>query len=536
MLRVHLVLKKSIRLVPDILFTTFFSRELSLSRCSPEIHQILYNLIHYTFVFHLSPVAMMREFNGKNKKNEIDNGSEPVMPAEFDLPTAIFVVVAGMVGAGVLTTSGYTVLAVGSNQWMLILWVVGGIAAVCGALTLAELSAALPRTGGDYVYLYEAYGPLPAFLSGWVSFLIGFAGPSAAAAFAFAQYIVAAFESASSWAVYLERVLATAAILIFAGIHVSGRQRTARVQGWVTVLKLCGLLAFACAGVSIGWPNRANLADLTPLDGNLAVKLMSSMVYIYYAYTGWNSASYLAGEVRNPQRRLPQAILIGTAGVMMLYLALNVVYALALSAADVRGIVSNPTNRVGREAVAPIALIAAQRLFGARWSAAFSIAIGLMLLSTMSAYVLIGPRVVFAMAQAGQFPAVAARLTRRAGTPAVATMLQIGVALVLLWTGTSESIIVYAGVGLSIFSMLAMSSIYVLRWKRPDLPRPFRTPGYPVTPAVYLVMTALLTVATFCSRPRISSYALVSILAGVPFYYLWRVGGRRRTAEHREIV
>ena len=125
MLRIHLVPKKSIRLVTDILFRTFSSRVLSLSRCSPEIHQILYNLIHYTFVFHLSPVAMMPEFNGNKKKNANDNGSGQVMPAEFDLPTAIFVVVAGMVGAGVLTTSGYTVLAVGSNQWMLILWVVG---------------------------------------------------------------------------------------------------------------------------------------------------------------------------------------------------------------------------------------------------------------------------------------------------------------------------------------------------------------------------------------------------------------------------
>ncbi|MFI5455049.1 MAG: APC family permease [Isosphaerales bacterium] len=478
----------------------------------------------------------MSEFNEKEKKTENAAGSGQVMPAEFDLPTAIFIVVAGMVGAGVLTTSGYTVAAVRSNQWMLILWVVGGITAVCGALTLAELSAALPKTGGDYVYLFEAYGPLPAFLSGWVSFLIGFAGPSAAAAFAFAQYIVTAFTGTVSQPIYVERLLATAAILIFAAIHISGRRRTAKVQAWITVLKLCGLVGFACAGVSIGWPKWANLADRTPLNGSLAVTLMSSMVYIYYAYTGWNSASYLAGEVRNPQRRLPQAILIGTAGVMVLYLALNVVYALALSAADVRGIVDDPANRVGMEAVAPIALIAAQRLFGARWSSAFSIAFGLMLLSTLSAYVLIGPRVVFAMAEAGQFPAVAARLTRKAGTPAVATMLQIGAALILLWTGTSETIIVYAGVGLSIFSMLAMSSIYILRWKRPDLPRPFRTPGYPVTPAVYLVMTALLTVAIFFNRPKESSYALLSILAGVPFYYLWQVGARWRTAVHRETV
>lgn len=223
------------------------------------------------------------------------------MPAEFGLSTTTFVVIAGMVGAGVLTTSGYTVALVGSNQWMLFLWVLGGITAVCGALTLAELSAALPRTGGDYIYLYEAYGPLPAFLSGWVSFFIGFAGPSAASAFAFAKYTLAPFHLPGGQSIPWERVLATAAILIFAGIHVSGRRRTARVQAWITLLKLIGLGAFALSGLSLGWRNSANLADLTPLDRKLSVTLMSSMVYIYYAYTGWNSASYLAGEVKDPR-------------------------------------------------------------------------------------------------------------------------------------------------------------------------------------------------------------------------------------------
>ena len=170
------------------------------------------------------------------------------------------------------------------------------------------------------------------------------------------------------------------------------------MQGTITFLKICGLVAFACAGLSIGWRNSANLSDLKPVDAKLAGSLMSSMVYIYYAYTGWNSASYLAGEVRDAQRRLPWAILLGTSGVMLLYLALNVVYALALSAADVRAIVDDPSNHAGREAVAPIAQIAAARLFGPRWSTALSIAFGTMLLSTLSAYVLIGPRVVYAMA------------------------------------------------------------------------------------------------------------------------------------------
>ncbi|MGP0068989.1 MAG: APC family permease [Isosphaeraceae bacterium] len=439
------------------------------------------------------------------------------MPAEFGLAMATFVVVASMVGTGVLTTSGFTVASVGSNMWMLLLWVLGGITAVCGALTLAELSASMPRTGGDYIYLHEAYGPLPAFLSGWVSFVIGFAAPSAASAFGMAKYLLAPFPIPAERVMLWQRGLGTAAILIFAVIHVSGRRQTSTVQTWITAIKIALLVAFAVAGLVVGWPHTANLMDPKPLDGKLTLTLLSSLIYIYYAYTGWNAAAYMAGEVREPQKLLPRAVLLGTGGVLLLYLALNVVYALALSADDVGAIVKER----GFEAVAPIAQIAAERLFGSRWSDPLSIAIGLMLLSSLSAYLLIGPRVLFAMAQAGQFPSVAARLTPRANTPAIATLFQIVLALALLWIGTLRSIIEYAGIGLSIFSMLAMSSIYVLRRKRPDLPRPFRTPGYPVTPAVYLALTALVTLAAFSQTPVVSSYALLSVLAGVPVYYLW---------------
>jgi APA family basic amino acid/polyamine antiporter len=190
-------------------------------------------------------------------------------------------------------------------------------------------------------------------------------------------------------------------------------------------------------------------------------------------------------------------------------------------------------NQEGRNAVLPIAQIAAAQLFGTAWSKPLSIAMGLMLLSTLSAYLLIGPRVVYAMACAGQFPALAATLTRQAGTPAVATLLQLGVAVVLLWTGSFESILIYASVGLSLFSMLAMSSIYVLRWRRPDLTRPFRTPGYPVTPAIYLVITGLVTAATFYKQSEVSCYALVSILAGVPVFYISQGKGRSLDAVRR---
>ena len=444
------------------------------------------------------------------------------MPAEFGTATATFVIIASMVGVGVLTTSGYTVALTHSNQLMLGLWVVGGLIAVCGALTLAELSSALPQTGGDYVFLYEAYGPLAAFLSGWVSFLIGFAGPIAASAFAAAKFLLVPFPIDESILLPAQRALATLAIVVFAVVHVSSRHRTAWVQGWITAVKLAVLVGYLVAGLAVGWPNVGHLADRPPIDGSLALSMMFSLVYISYAYTGWNAASYLAGEVRDPQRMLPRAILFGTAGVVALYIGLNVVYAMALSAADISAIVNDPKNKLGLDAVAPIAEIAASRLFGSRWSNAFSIAIGLMLLSSLSAYVLTGPRVVYAMARAGQFPALAARLTPRAGTPAIATAMQLVCALILLWTGTFEEIVVFASVGLAIFSMLTISAVFVLRWKRPDLPRPFRTPGYPFTPAFYLVLTTVLTAAAFSQRPWVSCLSLLGILVGVPIYYGWK--------------
>ncbi len=448
------------------------------------------------------------------------------MPAEFGLGTATFLVVASMVGVGVLTTSGYTVALVGSNQWMLALWVLGAVVAICGALTLAELSAMIPKTGGDYVFLYEAYGPLPAFLSGWVSFLIGFSGPSAAAAFGSAKYFLTPFLAANSDAVLIQRLMASGLIVLFSLIHVTGRSNSARVQGVITILKLGILVVFGLAGLFAGSSHYPNLLDRTPVTGAMLTTMMGSMVYISYAYIGWNAASYLAGEIKHPERMLPRAIVLGVAVVAALYLLLNVVYGLALSAADVKAIIADPANKDGLDAVAPIAELAARRLFSGTISSAFSVVVGALLLSTLSAYVLIGPRVVYAMAVAGQFPAIAARLTRKAGTPAIATLLQSSVAIVILWTGTFENIVVYASVGLSLFSMLAISSIYVLRIKRPDASRPFRCPGYPVTPAIFLVVTALLTWAAFQERQRVSLYSLASILLGVPVYYLVKFGRR----------
>lgn len=440
----------------------------------------------------------------------------PALPRRFGLAMGTFVVVSSMIGVGVLTTSGFTVASTGSNQLMLLLWLLGGGLALCGALCVAELAAALPASGGDYIYLNEAYGPLAAFLTGWVSFLLGFAAPIAASAFASASYLLAPLGLDPATARLADQALASVAIVAFALIHTSHAGYASRAHATVTVLKLAILTAFMAAGLAAGWGRWGNLVDRPPIDLDVLKKMIFSLVYISYGYTGWNAASYLAGEIDEPGRKLPRAILIGTALVVALYLGLNTVYALALPAAAIRQI----ADEKGFDAVAPIAQLAATRLFGPPVTAPLSIAFGLTLLASLSAYVLTGPRVALAMARAGHFPAVAGRLSTRTQAPAVATFAQVAWALALLWSGSFENILIYASVGLALFSMLAVGSVIVLRRTRPDLPRPFRTPGYPATPLLFLAGTALLTAAAFSERPVPSLYSLLTILAGVPVYYL----------------
>ncbi len=449
------------------------------------------------------------------------------MPAGYGTATATSVVVASMVGVGVLTTSGYTVAAVGSNQLMLILWVIGGLVAVCGALCLAELSAALPSTGGDYVYMTAAYGPLAGFLSGWVSFLIGFAAPIAATATASTKYLLAPLGLAEPTATLAGRGLATALILVLAAIHTAGRHHSARWQSAITGFKAVVLATLLVAGLVAGRGFGANLEDRPPLDFATLRNMAYALVFIGYAYTGWNAASYLAGEVADPSRTLPRAILLGTGLVVALYLGLNLVYALALPAAEVQALA-----KTGDDAVAPIAELAARKLFGARVAEPLSVAVGLTLLASLSAYLLTGPRVLYAMAVAGQFPPVLARLTPKGQTPGVATAALVAWALVLLWTGSLGGIVVYAGVGLALFSMLTVGAVPVLRWTRPELARPFRTPGYPLTPLVYLVVSAVLVVAVATSPMSRwdALFSLLSILAGVPVYYLTGLGRGNRPA------
>ncbi|MEW6743519.1 MAG: amino acid permease [Planctomycetota bacterium] len=447
---------------------------------------------------------------------------ERELPRGFGLSTATYVVIASMVGVGILTTSGFTIKDTGSHTLMLGLWLIGGLLAMCGALTVAELAAAMPKAGGEYVFVREAYGRPMAFLYGWISFLIGFAAPTALAAHSAGRYLIAPWVDVNHPSVLIiTRALAALFIILMTVAHLRGQAVGSGIQDISTVVKLAALLAIVVGGLALRRGDLGHFAPDLPQRGTPWSVLAISLVYIMFSYSGWNAASYIAGEVRDPHRTLPRSLLIGCGAVSVLYLLLNLVYVYALPAGEL--------TAMTYEEVEPIAALAAARLFGTGIATPLSIAIGLGLLATLSAYVLIGPRIYYAMARDGLFPALAARLSPKTGTPNNAIVMQSAFALILLFSGTFREIVTYAGVGLSLSSFFVIAAIYVLRVARPEMKRPFKTPGYPVVPFLFLACTAWMVVFSFLQEPLWSGISVGTILAGVPVYCVWRSATGRKT-------
>lgn len=439
--------------------------------------------------------------------------------------TATFVVVSSMVGSGILTTTGYMLHQIGNGPLILLAWLAGGVLALCGALSLAEIAAALPRSGGEYAILHAAYGRRPAFLAGWVTFLLGFAGPIAASASAAATYALAALGAGTGHTLAV-RAIASAMILALAGIHAAGRSHGARLQAAVTVAKLALLAALAVAGIAAGWGRREALTR--PPDSGPGAAWFIALVFVSYAYTGWNGAAYIAGEVRQPARNLPRSILAGTALVTAFYLALNVAFVLGLPAEEAHALAA-----LRDDALEPVAELAARNLFGDAWARRLSLGAALVLLGSLSAMVLTGPRVAQAMARDGLFPAAAARLSTRGNAPAAATALLAALALALLWSGSFEWLVLFSGIGLALFSLATVAAVIVLRIRRPDLHRPFRLPLYPLPPLIYLAGTAALVAVAFAERPEESAAAIGAILLGLPVHeWLARRGAKSPADRH----
>lgn len=442
----------------------------------------------------------------------------------YGLPTAAALVVSSMVGTGVLTTSGYLILDLGSGPLTLALWALGGLVALCGALTLAEIASTWPMSGGEYAILHRAFGTRLAFLGGWVALWLGFAAPIAAASHAWATYLFITMDLATELPSL--RLAASAAIAVVAILHSSGSHLTSRFQGVIAVATLALLLAAVVFGllaeVATPHPPARQASTLTPSASPLV--WLSSFVLVSYSYTGWNAAAYLGSEIKDPRRCLPRAILLGAAAVTLIYLGLNLVYVRAISSEQLRELVDQSGGR--REAVEPIAELAARALFGPRWARALSALVSLILLGSLSALMVTGPRVAAAMAEAGELPAIAARRSRRGEVPIAATWLLASVALALLWSGSFESIVVFSGVGLGLFSLPTVAAVFIARRSsNAESTRVFRSPAHPLAPAVFLLTTAGLLIAAFLDRPGPSWLAVLAILSGLPFHEWTRRSG-----------
>ncbi|HXI59847.1 MAG TPA: amino acid permease [Polyangia bacterium] len=432
---------------------------------------------------------------------------EPARPLTLLPATAL--VVASMVGTGVFTTTGFMLADLHSPLLALSIWVVAGLLALAGAAVYAELGVMMPRVGGEYVYLSRAFHPAVGFLSGWISLLVGFAAPTAAASLAFGRYLQTLVPAVPVKAAALVLVAATTLL------HLRDVRRGGATQAVLTGLVLALIVAFIVAAVASGRAEWGRLvgagfdggvggAAARPGVGPVAV----SLVYVAYSYFGWNAAAYVAGEIRDPDRTLPRALVGGTVTVTVLYVALNAVFMAAAPVSALAGKVE-------------IAHVAASALLGARGGVIISALVALALAGSVSALAMTGPRVVQAMAEDGQFFRVLGRTGPR-GAPTAAVLLQGTLAAVGIVTAAFEPLLIYAGFTLTLSAAATVAGAFVLRRREPTTSRPHRALGWPVSGLAYLALAAFMTLFAVRERPIESLAGLATLLTGALAWLLWQ--------------
>ena len=421
--------------------------------------------------------------------------SAPVSDRPIGYATAVAIVVASMIGTGVFTTLGLQAQALHSGFALLWLWVTGGLIAVAGALSYGELAAALPRSGGEYHFLGHIYHPVLGVVAGWISVTVGFAAPSALAAMALGEY-AATFTSLSPQPI---AVVTIVVITVFHGISVRLGKHFHLVT---TALKLVLILVFCSAGLRVP---PVGGTDFSPTMAGwqevFSPAFAFSLIYVSYAYSGWNTTTYMASEVRRPQQVLPRALLHGTLLVSALYLLLNFVFLRTVPVTELAGRLE-------------IGALSAEVIFGPTGGLLASIMICILLVSTISAMVMAGPRV---LQVAGEdLPALRAlAVCTQGGAPLRAIVLQQALAIGFVATDSFEGVLSYAGFTLNLIALLTVAGVIVLRFTEPDLPRPFRVPAYPLLPAAFVLVNAVILVFVLQSRPFAGGAGLFTIFAGM---------------------
>lgn len=433
--------------------------------------------------------------------------NDTVLPRKLKLFSLTNIVIGDMIGAGIFTTSGLLLAQLHNPVLLLLLWVVGGAIALSGALSYGELGARYPEAGGDYAFLSRLFSPLWGFLSGWVSFLVGFSAPVAASSLAFSEYMIRILpqEYLPQEIDLVKKALAIGIILVFTLIHYFGLKSGSKVQDVLTMLKIGLISILLIAGFAFG---EGSFEHFLPQNGvsfpGASLKSIGlALMWIMFAYSGWNASTYVGSEVYNPVKNIPRSLILGTFGVSALYLLLNMLYVYALDPSEMKGVIS-------------IGGLTANKLFNRSLDQLFSLFIALILLSAISVLTIIGPRVYYAMAQSGHFFGMARRINR-SRAPGISILMQSGLAIIYVLSGTFEQIITFLSFSLGIFPILAVIGVFKLRSNKQSVQK---MPGYPFLPAFFILSSAAILILAYLERPLESSIALGVVFAGIPAFYL----------------
>lgn len=416
------------------------------------------------------------------------------------LTGALAVVIGNMIGVGVFTGLGFQVGDLPSGFAILVLWIAGGVVAFCGALCYAELVAMFPGSGGEYHLLGAAFHPMPGFLSGWVSTVAGFPAPVAIAASAFGAYFGNSIVPASP------TLLGVGLIAVVTAVHLVHAELSSRFQSVTTLGKVLLILVLIAAGFSVGEPQAVNFLPDSAADWHLLGTggFATALMWVHYSYEGWNGAAYIAGEVRNPQRNVPLALLIGTACVTLLYVGVNAAFLHAAPMAELAG-----KKEVG--------LVAARHIFGENGGRIMGGLISAGLISALSAMTWAGPRVSMRMGE--DYPMLGFLARRgKSGAPVVATLTQGALAVIILLTAKFEQILMYVEVLLLLSSMATVSAMLWLRLSDPRRERPYRAFGFPFTPLLFLGITGYTLSWAASRHPRETLTGILFLVAGVLLY------------------
>jgi basic amino acid/polyamine antiporter, APA family len=415
--------------------------------------------------------------------------------------TALALAVADMIGTGVFTSLGFQVRDIPSGFSLLMLWVVGGVVALCGAISYSELAVAFPRSGGEYNFLSRCFHPALGFLAGWISATVGFAAPVALAAMAFGQYFAGAVPGAPVLA------LGLGVTVLVSLVHLSGVQRGSALQNTSTFLKLGLIAALVLAGFIWGERQPVSFAPSSVDAAYMAsAPFALSLVFVLYAYSGWNAATYIAGDIKDPHRSLPRSIIASLLIVAALYVALNAVF-----------LYTTPIKEL--EGQLDVGLIAGRHIFGDAGGRIVAALICIGLISSISAMMWIGPRVTMVMGEDIPLLRFFSKTSAK-GVPSAAILFQLVMAAALMLTRSFEAVLDFIQFALTLSSFMTVLGVIVLRYRQPGLPRPYKAWGYPLTPFVFLAVTMFVLAHLVTERPVQSFASFCTMLAGLLIYGL----------------